>query len=299
MDINQDLKELSTLIKSLLPRSATCKSAVPGLTLYRRDNQNIIDIESGQILLSLIVNGSKETQLGSTSYVYSRGQCLLCTVEFPATFHALEPTKGDPFLSASLTVNLQDLIDCAQNAAITPQATAPDRSIFVFDASAFITDAFLRLIKLALSDRDDMIKMISPLIIREIYCLLLFSSCAPQLLFLLSNKSHSLSIAKAANFIKQHHAQKINVSDLAAATNMSVSAFHRRFKALMGTSPIQLQKQIRLHEAYHLIFHEGCKISAAAYQVGYESTSQFIREYKNYFGSTPKNHLKKIKAAAK
>lgn len=290
--MDEHLDGLAALLTKLLKEPAIVKTDVPGLTLYRRDSPEVIDFEAGQIMVSLIVQGQKVTSICGQHLCYGRGQCLFCGMAAPALFHSLDASPQKPFLAVSLTLSQEQLASaCFEIGALqVKEASGSESGIFVFDADEALIDAFYRLIKTlgCISEQEH----IAPLIIEEIYYRLFLSECGAGLYSIALQGTLCSSIMRAINLMKQHYSENLSISNIAERVNMSVSSFYRHFKSVTGVSPLQFQKQIRLHEAKLLVAAQKFGVAEIAYEVGYESPSQFIRDYRRCFGQTPGRELK-------
>lgn len=280
------LNALKLKILEQVPSADTIRTKLPALSLYHITDDSIIKCKSEQNLLSLIVAGKKQTSISSFSYLYEQGQCLFSGLAAPSTFHAINASTNNPFLSVSFSIDINKLIHVADklNKNIE-RKKIHNNVIFVFNSNIYIQSCFLRLLNML--DDDNMCQYLTPLVEEELYYHVLFSSCADQLLNLISKRTTTNNILKAANYIKDKYNETIKFDDVANFVNMSPSAFYKNFKEAIGTSPLQYQKQIRLLEAKNLFTIGKNSVSQVAFDVGYNSINQFIREYKREFGLTP------------
>lgn len=292
----QTLEEIARRIAKALPDEAVVETPVPGLSLYRRHRADLIDCTPGQVFVSLIAQGAKESTIGGRVYEYRAGQCLVSGLSTPASYHAVAPSPAKPFLSASLKLDVQTLIDFSMTAELPAPAASIESGAFVFDADEEIGQAFLRLVRLL--EHPEQIPHRAPLIEKDLHYLLLISPCGASLHSLASAGTQSHAVMKAVSWIKRNYARSFRIEELADYAHMSSSTFHRQFKAITGLSPLQFQKQVRLYEAQHLMVAEGARVASAAYAVGYESSTQFVREYKRLFGNSPLRDVKNRLAAA-
>ena len=279
------LSECAEIIAEKMPREGSMATEIAGLNLYRRETDETIECDSGQIMVAFIAQGCKETLMTGKRFVYEQGQCLLSGVAAPASFHAVQADKAHPFLSMSLRLDVQTLVDCASQAPLPPPQNVVIGCVFVFDGTDALCDAFLRLLRLL--REPNQAAFLAPLIIREIHYRLFFSPVGGALRSLASVNTQSHAVLRAVSWMKQHYTQAFKVNEMAEMVHMSVSAFHRQFKAVTGMSPLQFQKQIRLFEAQRMMLNAQANVSSAAYAVGYESPTQFIREYRRQFGRPP------------
>lgn len=274
-----------------LPESTTLETSLPGLTYYRRHSENVIDTSTGQIMVALLVSGKKATRIGERDYVYDAGQCLVSGVALPATFHAVKATPAEPFLALSVELDLQMLVDVATRIEMGSPCPEVSEGVFVLDANEDLLETFYRLTRLQKRSREE-IAIRAPLLLADLHYLLLASSCGPKLRALASVGTQSHAILKSVSWIKVHFREHISIESLARAANMSVATYHRHFRTITGISPLQFQKRIRIYEAQRLMLSNGCNVANAAYDVGYESPTQFSREYKTLFGVPPLQHIR-------
>nr|WP_315709156.1 AraC family transcriptional regulator [Brenneria ulupoensis] len=244
----------------------------------------------------VIFQGHKVGYLGSKVFRYDPENYLLMTVPLPfecETFASLE----QPLVGVSVRVDiqiLQDLlIDIGDDACAdkTRAETSGVNSVRLTDAMLCATE---RLLDVMTNPRDA--RVLGPGIVREIIYHALCGACGDVLQALVNRHTHFSQIAKALRRIENHYADNLKVEQLAMEVNMSVSAFHHNFKAVTNTSPLQYLKSYRLHKARLMMLHDGLKAGTAAIRVGYESPSQFSREFKRYFGTTPGNEVSRLRA---
>lgn len=287
------LDELKLKILERVPSAKTIKTNITALNLYHIADDEVIKCQSERNILSLIVAGKKQTSISSYSYLYQQGQCLFSGIAAPSTFHAVNASTENPFLAVSLNVDINKLIHVADNLnKVVFSKNTHNNVVFVFNSNFYIQNCFLRLINVL--DDDNMCRYIAPLIEEELYYHILFSQCADELLNLITKRTTTNNIIKAANYIKDKYNESLKFDDVANSVNMSPSAFYKNFKESIGVSPLQYQKQIRLMEAKNLFTIGKTSVSQVAFDVGYNSINQFIREYKREFGFTPTKHINNL-----
>jgi AraC-like DNA-binding protein len=238
--------------------------------------------------MALVAQGSKRLALGDRVYEYGAGDYLVSSLDLPVTGQFIDADADHPALGMGLVLDpasVAELLLQAGSAAPREGRGNPPSSMLVGKAPARVVDAATRLLRLLDSPRD--IPVIAPLIKREILWWLIESehgAAVRQLGLADSNLSH---IARATRWIRQHYARAFKVEDVAAFAGMSASAFYRHFQAATAMSPIQFQKQIRLQEARLLLAANPGDVAGVGYRVGYDSPSQFSREYRRQFGAPP------------
>ncbi|MBD2565669.1 MULTISPECIES: AraC family transcriptional regulator [Nostoc] len=236
--------------------------------------------------LCIILQGKKETLLGKETYHYGTAQYIVVTVDLPLSGLIVEATPEQPYLCFKLSLDatvLWNIIDQIQH--ISDQKESSVRGLFVSDADESLIDCAIRLTRLL--DTPQHIPFLAPMIVREIYYRLLIGEQDEAVRQIATFGSHMQRIAEAIKQIKAEFTKILRVDDLAKQANMSPASFHRHFKAVTSMSPMQYQKQLRLMEARRLMRIEKTDVTNAAYQVGYESASQFSREYSRMFGTSP------------
>ncbi|MGV8870057.1 MAG: AraC family transcriptional regulator N-terminal domain-containing protein [Janthinobacterium svalbardensis] len=236
--------------------------------------------------LCLAVQGTKQVMLGDALFDYGAMEFLIVSVDLPILGRVTHATPEHPFLALILELDvklLQDVIRQLDGEAVAPGTAA--LGVFVGRLEEQAADCLLRLVQLLGQPRA--IAMLAPSILRELYYWLLSSPQGEQLRRLVAPDSSTLRIAEAIHLMQADFAAPIGIGRLAALAGMSVSSFHAHFKSITSLTPLQYQKQLRLLQARRLIVTRAANASQAAYQVGYESASQFSREYTRMFGTPP------------
>jgi AraC-like DNA-binding protein len=247
-------------------------------------------------MLAIVVQGEKEALLHQETHRYRVAQYLVVSVDLPLHGCAIATTPDRPYLGLKLTLDPVQLCDIiAQTHPAIDQKENSMRGWFISDAEPSLIDCAIRLTKLLDTPQD--IPFLAPLIVREIYYRLLVGEQGELVRQIATFGSTMQRIAEAIKQIKADFTKPLRVEDLALTVNMSPSSFHRHFKEVTSISPLQYQKQLRLIEARHLMLAKNSDASHAAYQVGYESTSQFSREYARMFGAPPIKDIERLRAA--
>ncbi|UCJ19207.1 AraC family transcriptional regulator [Pseudomonas sp. MM211] len=271
-----------TLIEGL-SLAYTAAPSLPMPTLYRP-------------CLCIIAQGRKEIRLGAEQYFYDPLNYLVASVTLPVTGQVIEATPELPYLSLKLDIDpamISSLL--AEAGPIGLPTPGPNRALFVDRLDPSMLDAVIRLLRLLDTPRDA--AMLAPLALREIFYRLLRSPQGQRLRELVMADSQSHRIARAIEWINQHYDKPLRIEELAREVNLSASTLHHRFKAVTALSPLQYQKQLRLQEARRLMFSEGLEAASASFRVGYESPSQFSREYSRLFGAPPLRDMHRLRNA--
>lgn len=282
-------KFLDTLLP-LMPEPNSYKTKVDGLVIVKRESMIHSGISMQQPVLIFSVQGEKKIFAGSEVIEYCQGNIVFQGAPLPCSSCVMKATNEEPYVAMILSIDrklMSEIIYSLDN-LYTESITHSYSSLGKIEASTNLTDCFLRLAGLLKMDDND-IKVLAPLIIREIYYFLLKTDLKEKLIPFALTSSQNSKILKAISYLKENYNKHFSVNDLADMVNMSPATFHRHFKIVTTLSPIQYQKSLRLLEASRLIKYENATVSEAAFKVGYESISQFTREYKRMFSITPKN----------
>ncbi|MDA0572514.1 AraC family transcriptional regulator [Burkholderia gladioli] len=264
------------------PHQAT---PIPGLTIFRMTSTTPPDRALYNPRLLLIVQGAKSVALGELSFRATPANFLLVTVNIPVTTQIEVTPDGRPHLALTLSLDRALLAEVLQRVAAEPVATASPAALAAAPLTDALLEPFSRLLRLL--DHPDEIDFMAPLIVREIYYRLLTGALGETLTQFALNSSHVAKIGRVTDWIKHHYAEPMSIEVLAELAGMSVTSFHRHFKNLTSMTPIQYRMQIRLREARRMLISEGEGAGAIGLKVGYESQSQFSRDYKRLFGAPP------------
>ncbi|NER80606.1 MAG: AraC family transcriptional regulator [Leptolyngbya sp. SIO1D8] len=263
---------------------------------FMRDDASTTICNVYEPAFAIIVQGKKKILLGEETYHYGVAQCLVVSVELPVRGFIVEATPSKPYLGFLLKLSPLQLSDIV--AQVQPRTGAKEcscRGLFVSDVDLPLIDCALRLTQLLDTPQD--IPFLAPMIIREICYRLLTGEQGEAIRQVATSDSNMQRIAGVIELLKTDFAQSLRVEELAEQANMSASSFHRHFKAVTSMSPLQYQKQLRLLEARRLMLAEDADAAYAAYQVGYESPSQFSREYSRMFGAPPIQDIQRLRIA--
>ncbi|NJM89656.1 MAG: AraC family transcriptional regulator [Hydrococcus sp. RU_2_2] len=271
-------------------------TAIEQLDLTRSDTVSTALHNVYQPILALVVQGQKQALLGEEKYQYGAAQYLIVSVDLPLSGFVVEATPDKPYLGMKLNLDLMQLCDLvAQMSHSLNKKENSLRGISVSNADTGLIECAFRLVKLL--DTPQHIPMLAPLITRELYYRLLVGEQGEAVRQIATSGSSMQRIARAINLIKAEFTQPIQIEDLARRVNMSTSSFHQHFKQVTSMSPLQYQKHLRLLEARRLMLAENADAAYAAYQVGYESPSQFSREYSRMFGAPPIRDIERLRTA--
>lgn len=266
-------------------------TAIPGLIFRRLETPTQPASYMHEPSVCLVAQGAKRVLLGEEAYDYDAYHFLITSVDLPVVAHVTEASPEKPYLSLTLRLDRREIAQLTVDSMLPPpRSLGAGRGMAVSELSLPLLKAFLRLIDLL--DEPEDIPILAPLAQREICYRLLTGEQGPRLRQVAAAGGHGHQISGAIEWLKEHYAQSLRVDDLAARAGMSSSAFHHHFRALTAMSPLQFQKWLRLHEARRLMFSERLDAASASFQVGYESPSQFSREYSRLFGAPPLRDIK-------
>jgi AraC-like DNA-binding protein len=289
-------------LKELISRHAgegLTPTALPGVALLRATAVTEPLGEVAEAAVAVIAQGVKETTLGGRVFRHGEGQFAVMPVELPVTGHITRASPDAPLLAFVLLLRQEKI--AALLAEVSRAAPAPARppsavpaGIAVSDASPALLDSIARL--LALLGDPGAVAVLADGTEREILWRLLTGPQGAAVRQIGLADSRLAHLARAITWIRGHYDQTLRVEDLAALATMSVTSFHRHFRALTSMTPVQFQKQIRLHEARARLLADPADIAGAGYAVGYHSPSQFSREYRRMFGAPPSRHAPALRA---
>jgi AraC-like DNA-binding protein len=244
----------------------------------------------------VVAQGDKQVLLGDESIDYGPGQSMLTTIDLPVVSHVTRASRPEPFLGMMLTLDVRSIVQIASEIdEPRPRREDASRSISFEVLDADLLDALIRLVKLL--GQPALVPGLAPLIQQEVILRLLTGPHGPQLRRLVTAGSPSQQIAKAVAWLKQNFVQALHGDELADRAHMSPSTFRQHFRGLTGVSPLQYQKQLRLQEARQLMLNENLDAGTAGGRVGYESPSQFSREYSRLFGAPPQRDVTRMRLA--
>lgn len=286
--------DLARAIAGVAHSDGDYTTAVPALSLHRRKapTEPLHCIYS--LGLGVVAQGGKQVLLGGEVIDYGPGQSMLTTIDLPVVSHVARASINEPFLGLMLTLDSRQIVQIASEMELPqPARDSAFRRISIETLDKALVDALVRLVELL--DESALAPRLAPLIQQEITTRLLSGPHGSQLRHLAAAGSPSQQIAKAVAWLKQNFTQVLHVDELAARAHMSPSTFRHHFRAITGTSPLQFQKQLRLQEARQLMLSRNIDAVSAGGRVGYESASQFSREYSRLFGAPPQRDVRRMR----
>lgn len=276
-------------------------TSIPGVLVSRMDDGGSQDESTTGTILAIVAQGTKRLSVGGTVHDYGAGQYLVASVDLPVSGHFTDATPERPALGFGLELRPEAIAELMLTAAAAefPRPSRGESSppaIAVGDTSPRLLDATVRMLRLLDHPRD--IPVLAPMIEREILWLIMSGDQGATVRQLGLADSSLSRVRHVVRWIRENFADSLRVDDLAELARMSPSAFHRAFHAVTSMSPIQYQKSIRLQEARLRLIASPGDIGATAYAVGYESPSQFSREYRREFGASPSEDAASLRASS-
>jgi AraC-like DNA-binding protein len=288
--------ELAALA-SAVERQAAVKggyeTAVPALRLSRFSAPSDLVALVYEPSLCVVAQGAKEVLLADETYRLDPAQSLLVSVDLPVAARVVEASPGRPYLAVRIALDPAVVGELLADGMTAPPLGSPARGLAVTPVEPPLLDAVTRLVALLDSPQD--VVPLAPLVLREITYRVLTGPQGLRLRQIASAGAPAHRIALALRWLKEHFANPLRIESLAKRVRMSPSAFHLHFKSVTAMSPLQYQKRLRLQEARRLMLGEGLDAAEAAFRVGYESPSQFSREYRRMFGAPPRQDVAALK----
>lgn len=244
--------------------------------------------------ICVIVQGRKQVLLEDERYGYAPSQFLAVSVDLPLVGQVTEASAAQPYLCLAIDLDARQIADLVALSGDPSWSRATTgRGLFVGEVDRALCDSVLRLARLLDSPRD--IPVLAPLALREFHYRVLRSPYGAQVAQMAIVGSTTHKIGQAIRRLKTQLAEPVRVEELASLASMSPSSFHHHFKALTAMSPVQYQKRLRLTEARHILLAEDTDAASAAYRVGYQSVSQFSRDYARMFGAPPRRDVQALR----
>ncbi|WP_406866437.1 AraC family transcriptional regulator N-terminal domain-containing protein [Priestia megaterium] len=244
--------------------------------------------------LCIVVQGKKEVLLAQERFRYGPGDSLVASVDLPVTGQVIEASSEVPYLAFKLEFAPNQILEVLSETEIRSVLKGnAKRGMYVSQLDSPVLDAVTRLVRLLDSPKD--IPVLAPLFTKEILYRTLQGPHGDMLTQMAIEGSYTYRVKDVIQYIMNNYDKSFRIEELAEIANMSVSSLHRNFKEVTAMSPIQFQKQIRLQEARHLLLTESTDAADVAFRVGYESPSQFSREYSRMFGLPPREDIKRLR----
>lgn len=277
-------RKMAALITHLAPTNGYTRSALEDVSFLRSD----IPLEHTPVMyepsIVIVCQGRKRGFLGEKVYLYDAQHFLVVSVPLPFSSQT-EASPDEPMLAVALRLDLQALADLMVTLKMPVPRNGEPLSMASTPLDERLGDSVLRLLEALKSPQETQI--LAPGLLREIYYRVLMSEQGDSLRAALARQGYFAQIARALRILQTRYAERLEVAGLASEAGMSVATFHAHFKTITQSSPIQYLKSVRLHQARLLMVRGGVSAAAASAEVGYESPSQFSREFKRFFGRSP------------
>jgi AraC-like DNA-binding protein len=292
-------KDLAGTIAAHAPELGENPTPVPGLALYRRTTPTACYLATYEPSLTIFVQGRKRINLNGAIYVCDSSSFLLSSIDVPVESQIIEASNQAPLLSLFLRLDMPTVREVLTREDL-PEPALPEAAtslrpsgLAVGETTTGLIGACARLIDLL--DTPDDIPFLSHLIQREIVYRILRTPQGERLRAIATTGDLSHRTARAIAWLRAHYAKPLHMEELAAIARMGVSTLHHQFRALTAMSPLQYQKRLRLQTARQRMLMDGIDATTAAYEVGYESVSQFNREYSRFYGQPPMRDIKALR----
>ena len=268
-------------------------TAIPGLSLFKRNKPTEPMGGMYEPSICIIAQGAKRVLLGDDAYVYDANHYLITAVHLPTIAEVTAASQDKPYLGLRLKFDLHEISQLMADSKLPPpRVQQSPRGMATGEVTLPLLSCFQRLFDL-LGEEED-IPILAPVIVREITYRLLIGDQGERLRQIASVFSQGHQIARVIDWLKVNYTESIRIEDLAKQVSMSTSTFHHHFKSLTAMTPLQFQKMLRLNEARRIMLTEATDAATVAFHVGYESASQFNREYSRLFGAPPLRDIKKL-----
>jgi AraC-like DNA-binding protein len=272
-------------------------TAIAGLTILRSDHPKPLSHMIIKPALCITLQGAKWTAFGERRFDYGAGQALVVGVEMPAVGQVMQASPDQPYLGLVIELDLgvmREVIESLDSAPIALESVR--HGVFVSDFEGPLADCAARAVRLL--ETPQAIALLYPAVMREICYWLLTGPHGGAVVKMALGSDRTRRLVGAIHALRDRYADPVRVDELASIAQLSPSAFHRQFKALTAMTPVQYQKQLRLFEARRLLASGETNVENAAFQVGYESASQFSREYSRMFGASPRRDVASLRRLA-
>jgi AraC-like DNA-binding protein len=295
------MESLKAAVRAYGPRHADSDglafTPVPGLRMMCVE-QSRGDLHSVyRPLLCLVLQGAKQLSVGAESRLISAGDSVVVAADMPVVGRVVQASPHAPYLAVAVELEMGLLREMSAHLDASPAVTkAAWETLFTTDSDASVLDCAERLMRLI--DRPAAVPLLRPGIMREIHYWLLSGPHGSRLRSLADPESHSGRLAAAVALLRTDYKKRVAVERLASAAAMSLTAFHKHFKHMTSLTPGQFQKRLRLIEARRLMLEEGLSATSAAFEVGYESPSQFTRDYGRLFKAPPKRDVLRARSGS-
>ena len=291
----QDHEELTARVERSAQGEGIHATAWPALSLFRANSVGVPTCAMYGPGLGLALQGAKQILLGQQTFIHEPASYMVNAVDVPVSSQIVRASGEEPCLCLTFRLDLQRVRELLPEVQVqrTAMASAPGLSMSPLDGG--LLEALLRLMRALDTPRD--LAVLGPMIERELLYRLLTGEQGALLAQIATSGSQGHQVSRAIDWLRSHFDEPLRIDELAMRVNMSASSLHHHFRAITAMSPLQYQKQLRLHEARRLLLVDQCDVATAAHRVGYESPSQFSREYSRQFGAPPLRDVARLRLA--
>ena len=290
-----DVVRLASLIRAYAPHDGRFELRIPGVHAIRVSRTHPESVHALQPpALCIVAQGAKSVLLGHEVYEYDASRILVFSVDLPVAAQVTKASPSEPYLCFRLDLDPHKIAELVLKVYPHGLPRVPEnRGVFVSPVNLGIVNAATRLLELMAQPGDA--ELLAPLVVEEILIRLLRSPIGVRVAQIGLAESSVHGVAKAVSWLRANFAQPMKVEELAKLAHMSVSSFHQHFKAVTSMSPLQYQKALRLQEARRLMLSTMVDAGTASWRVGYQSASQFSREYGRFFGCAPTKDIASLR----
>lgn len=267
----------------------------PGLGVLVETDPSRLESMVYDPVICLILQGAKETHIGDRCVQFGAGDSIIVTHTVPVVAAITEASKSTPYVAMIMTINIDMVRSFYDDLGTMAENGLPPHSLEAAPTDDRLIEAMARTFRASQNPRE--LQALAPLYMREAHFHMLEASHGSMLRQLLWRDSAASRVGRVIATMRADFAKPVRVAELAESANMSVSTFHDHFKALTATSPLKFQKELRLTEARRMLSIDGRSVSETAFAIGYESPTQFSREYSRKFGVPPRSHMLQRSAA--
>jgi AraC-like DNA-binding protein len=290
-----DVSTLAALIAAHAPYEGIFELRVPGVYAIRVTHPHAeVTRYMQRSCMCIVAQGMKTATIGDDSYDYGAAQVAVYSIDVPVAAQVTRASHAEPYLNLKIDLDAPKIGELALK--VFPHGLPQpkeDGALYVGDADADLLDAATRLLELMARPADA--ELLAPLVVDEILIRLLRSPMGSRVAQIGRADSALDHVARAVSWLRANFQQPVSIDELAKLVNMSVTSFHRQFRAVTSMSPLQYQKALRLQEARRLMLVASLDAGSAGRRVGYLSASQFSREYGRFFGSAPMADINRLR----
>ncbi|WP_266167910.1 AraC family transcriptional regulator [Dyella subtropica] len=291
--LQQDCEELTAIVERYTPTVGVHATAWEPLSFFRADSAGAPTCAMYEPGLGLALQGAKQIHLGQETFVHQPASYLVTSVDVPVSSQVLRATPEQPCLCLTFRFDLRHIRELLPEVKPVRAAVGSFCGLALSPLDGHLLDPLLRLARLLDAPQD--LRMLGPLIERELMYRLLTGEQGARLAQIATSGSQGHQVSRAIQWLRECYDRPLRIDELAAQVNMSASSLHHHFRSMTAMSPLQYQKQLRLQEARRLLIAERCDVATAAHRVGYESPSQFSREYSRHFGAPPLRDVSRLR----